>query len=75
MIKTILCTFLKSAHDSNKGGVNMPRGKELEQLPMSNIAPGMGEDKGKFNRESLTGIIGDEGPEPSKVDNQKEEQS
>ncbi|MFE8699214.1 hypothetical protein ACFYKX_01120 [Cytobacillus sp. FJAT-54145] len=53
----------------------MPRGKELEQLPMSNIAPGMGEDKGKFNRESLTGIIGDEGPEPSKAGGQKEEQS
>jgi hypothetical protein len=31
----------------------MPRGKELEQLPMSNIAPSIGDDQTKTNRVSL----------------------
>lgn len=44
----------------------MPRGKELEQLPMANTLPGMGEDQGRFNREILTGITGEERPKPAK---------
>lgn len=31
----------------------MPRGKELEQLPMSNIAPSAGEDRGQFQRREI----------------------
>lgn len=31
----------------------MPRGKELEQLPMAHIAPGAGRGLGKWDRESL----------------------
>ncbi len=40
----------------------MPRGKELEQLPMANIAPSMGEDKSRYNRKSLNGMV--EGDRP-----------
>ncbi|MCK6204536.1 hypothetical protein KZX50_03570 [Bacillus infantis] len=42
----------------------MPRGKELEQLPMSNIAPGAGADKGRFNRRSLSGMERKDQPRP-----------
>ncbi|WP_191090617.1 hypothetical protein [Niallia endozanthoxylica] len=46
----------------------MPRGKELEQLPMSNIsAPSIGDDGSKFNRTNLSGITREERPSPSKV--------
>ena len=45
----------------------MPRGKELEQLPMSNIAPSIGDDKGKYNRESLKGMVLEEHPNPSQA--------
>lgn len=38
------------------GGDFMPRGKELEQLPMSNIAPSIGDDQSKTNRTSLEGM-------------------
>ncbi|WP_180954554.1 hypothetical protein [Bacillus sp. V5-8f] len=31
----------------------MPRGKELEQLPMANTAPSAGRDMRKWDRESL----------------------
>ncbi|WP_187367017.1 hypothetical protein [Bacillus andreraoultii] len=34
----------------------MPRGKELEQLPMSNMAPSVGDDQSKTNRTSLEGM-------------------
>ncbi|WP_170169168.1 hypothetical protein [Mesobacillus subterraneus] len=44
----------------------MPRGKELEQLPMANTLPGMGEDRSNFNRQVLTGMTTDERPMPSK---------
>jgi hypothetical protein len=43
----------------------MPRGKELEQLPMANTLPGAGEDMSKFNREALNGITTDERPRPA----------
>ncbi len=46
----------------------MPRGKELEQLPMSNIsAPSIGDDDSKFNRTNLSGIMREERPSSSKV--------
>lgn len=45
----------------------MPRGKELEQLPMANTLPGMGEDRSKFDRDVLTWITADERPMPAKV--------
>ncbi|WP_176167360.1 hypothetical protein [Mesobacillus jeotgali] len=45
----------------------MPRGKELEQLPMANTLPGMGEDRSKYNREILTGITEDVRAMPSKI--------
>jgi hypothetical protein len=45
----------------------LPRGKELEQLPMANTLPGMGEDRSKFDRDVLTGITTDVRPEPAKV--------
>ncbi|GAM13535.1 hypothetical protein [Mesobacillus selenatarsenatis] len=50
----------------------MPRGKELEQLPMANTLAGMGEDRSKFDRDVLSGIFTDERPMPAKV---KENQS
>jgi len=43
----------------------VPRGKELEQLPMANIAPGAGKDAGKYNREVLGSIVQKEQPQPS----------
>jgi hypothetical protein len=46
----------------SKEGFIMPRGKELEQLPMANIAPSMGEDKSKYNRKSLNGMVGEDYP-------------
>jgi hypothetical protein len=45
----------------------MPRGKELEQLPMSNVAPGAGDNKSKYNREYLGGMTEEERPYPSKA--------
>jgi hypothetical protein len=47
--------------------LKLPRGKELEQLPMANTLPGMGEDKTKFNREILSGVTGADRPHPAKV--------
>jgi hypothetical protein len=51
----------------------MPRGKELEQLPMANMAPGAGKDAGKFDREILGTIISKEQPQPSKVEKENED--
>jgi hypothetical protein len=45
----------------------LPRGKELEQLPMANALPGIGEDRSKFDRDILTGITADERAMPAKV--------
>lgn len=45
----------------------MPRGKELEQLPMSNVAPSAGDDNSTFNRTNLSGLMNEEQPNPSKV--------
>jgi hypothetical protein len=46
----------------------VPSGKELEQLPMSNIAPGMGQDQSQFDRKILNGYVDDEiRPMPSKA--------
>jgi hypothetical protein len=46
----------------------MPRGKELEQLPMSNIAPGAGDDRSKMDREILGSIVEEERPRPNKIE-------
>jgi len=44
----------------------LPRGKELEQLPMANTLPGMGQDKSKMNRNELTGMVEGTSPQPAK---------
>ncbi|CAM3431707.1 hypothetical protein [Cytobacillus oceanisediminis] len=49
----------------------MPRGKELEQLPMANIAPGAGDDSTEMDREMLQGIVEEERVTPAKVKNEK----
>jgi hypothetical protein len=49
----------------------MPRGKELEQLPMANIAPGAGKDASRNNREVLGSTAQREQPEPSDIDKGK----
>lgn len=45
----------------------MPRGKELEQLPMGNTLPGAGKDMSKFDRDIATGITSDERPRPARI--------
>ncbi|SEN95645.1 hypothetical protein SAMN05192533_1316 [Mesobacillus persicus] len=50
----------------------MPRGKELEQLPMANTLPGMGEDRSKYNREVLGTIVTEEQPQPANVKREKQ---
>lgn len=49
----------------------MPSGKELEQLPMDNTAPSMGENRGPFERETLSSFVNEFRPTPSKVQTQK----
>jgi hypothetical protein len=51
----------------------MPRGKELEQLPMSNIAPGAGKDSSDINREVLGGSVQQVQPQPSDIDKENED--
>ncbi|NRD80406.1 hypothetical protein HPT25_24090 [Bacillus sp. BRMEA1] len=51
----------------------MPRGKELEQLPMANIAPGAGKDAGKFDREVLGTIVSKEHPQPADIEKENED--
>ncbi|WP_066313557.1 malate dehydrogenase [Bacillus sp. FJAT-29814] len=51
----------------------MPRGKELEQLPMANIAPGAGKDVGPFEREVLGSIVSKERPKPSEIEKENED--
>lgn len=47
--------------------VNLPRGKELEQLPMANTLPGAGKDTSKMNRTTLTGMTEGDMPKPAQV--------
>jgi hypothetical protein len=56
-----------------KGVINMPRGKELEQLPMANIAPGAGKDASNRNREVLGSIVQQAQPEPSDIEKENED--
>jgi hypothetical protein len=49
----------------------MPRGKDLEQLPMANTLPGMGQDRSKMDREVLGTITTSERPEPAKAGNSR----
>lgn len=51
----------------------MPRGKELEQLPMSNILPGAGKDGSNANREVLGSITSKEQPEPADIEKENED--
>lgn len=51
----------------------MPRGKELEQLPMANMAPGAGKDASRNNREVLGGIVRGVQPEPSDIEKENED--
>jgi hypothetical protein len=51
----------------------MPRGKELEQLPMSNISPGAGKDARNTNREVLKGIVQQVQPQPSEIEKENED--
>jgi hypothetical protein len=51
----------------------MPRGKELEQLPMANIASSSGMDHGKYNRKSLEGIVQKEQPQPADIVKENED--
>ncbi|WP_338471969.1 hypothetical protein R4Z10_04170 [Niallia sp. XMNu-256] len=49
----------------------MPSGKELEQLPTNNTAPSMGEHRGPFERESLSGFVDEVRATPSRARTQK----
>jgi len=51
----------------------MPRGKEFEQLPKANIAPGAGNDAKWNNREVLGGIVQGEQPQPSDIEKENED--
>jgi len=51
----------------------MPRGKELEQLPMANIPPGSGKDASSTNREVLGSIVQNVQPEPSDIEKENED--
>ncbi len=51
----------------------MPRGKELEQLPMANIAPSAGKDAGVYNREILGTIVQNEQPQPADIEKENED--
>jgi hypothetical protein len=53
--------------------IKVPRGKELEQLPMSNIAPGAGKDASKANREVLSGMVQQTQPQPSDIEKENED--
>ncbi len=45
----------------------MPSGKELEQLPMNNTAPSMGENRGPFEKESLSSFVDEVRATPNKA--------
>lgn len=49
----------------------MPRGKELEQLPMANTLSGVGDD----TRQQLGGIVSGVKPQPAKSTNEHKNRS
>ncbi|MCL6571330.1 MAG: hypothetical protein K6T88_06530 [Bacillus sp. (in: Bacteria)] len=51
----------------------MPRGKELEQLPIANSAPGALKDTSGDNKQSPRGVALREQPEPSDIDKENED--
>ena len=51
----------------------MPRGKELEQLPMANMTAGAGKDHGKSDWGIMDNIEQNERPQPSEVDKENED--
>ncbi|WP_035323101.1 hypothetical protein [Peribacillus kribbensis] len=52
-----------------KRGEKMPRGDELNALPMPHTAPGAGKDLSEFDREDKSGITREETPRPAQVKN------
>jgi len=64
----LLHTIPSTLKEVNK----LPSGKELEQLPMTNTAPGIGENRGPFEKESLSSFVDEVRPQPSKVGEEKE---
>lgn len=51
----------------------MPRGKELEQLPMAAALPSAGKDRAPFARESLEGVRQKKQLEPEEVEKENED--
>lgn len=51
----------------------MPRGKELEQLPMANIAHEAGKDATRNNREVLEGMVRNAQPAPADIEKENED--
>jgi len=51
----------------------MPKGKELEQLPAANTAPGAEEDRSRHGWEILNDIEQNERPQPSKRNKENED--
>ncbi|MDP4084960.1 MAG: hypothetical protein Q8934_10150 [Bacillota bacterium] len=51
----------------------MPSGKELEQLPLSNVAPSTGKDMGQYDRKSLDGVVKPVQPEPADIEKENED--
>ncbi|WP_187373177.1 hypothetical protein [Bacillus rubiinfantis] len=51
----------------------MPRGKELEGLPMTNTLPGAGKNPGDYEREVLGTITQTDQPQPSSIRNANKE--
>jgi hypothetical protein len=64
-------TLLHNIPSALKGVDKLPSGKELEQLPMTNTLPGMGENRGPFEKESLSSFVEEVRPQPSKSGEQK----
>jgi len=60
-----LCIPAKRKHVNGEEVLTLPRGKELEQLPMANTLPGAGKDRSKMNRTELTGITEGDSPNPA----------
>lgn len=63
---------MKRKHVNYEEVLTLPRGKELEQLPMANTLPGAGKDRSKMNRTELTGMAEGDMPNPSKTSKQNQ---
>jgi hypothetical protein len=56
---------VKRKHVNDEEVLTLPRGKELEQLPMANTLPGAGKDSSKMNRTELIGMTEGARPNPA----------